>query len=130
MKRIYHPYWLWEDYKNGMWRKETKENENTLLYKAIDFTGNDIEYGDYMLKVLNEWPYVCEHNLSNISINRQAWIGHAACCLAINCPEYITRKAWGYLTEKQQYNANKKADYAIMIWEEKHFGDGNDCFLF
>jgi len=118
MKRIYHPYQDWEDYKNGMWRKETPENEKHLLDKAIDFTGNHEEYGAAMIRVINEWPVTCQHNLTDTTQNRKAFIGHAACCLAFKCPEYITREAWGYLTKKQQDDANKQAEKAIMLWEK------------
>lgn len=120
MKRIYHPYWDWEDYKAGMWRNISKEEETKYLSKAIEFTGNAELYGQWMLKVIELWPIACEHNLSATGINRQAWIGHSACCLAINCPEQVTRLAWHNLTQKQQDEANAKADYAIKLWEEKH----------
>lgn len=122
MKRQYHPYTLWEDYKHGMWRVETKENEKIFLDKAIQFTGDHLEYGSYMMRVAKEWKIACEHNLSDLSQNRRAWIGHAACCMAIRCPEYITRLAWGCLTDKQRYLANKMADKAIEWWESNMCG--------
>lgn len=120
MKRIYHPYQDWEDYKNGMWRKEKPENEKRLLDKAIDFTGNYQEYGAAMMRVVMEWPITCQHNLTDLTQNRKAFIGHAACCYAFGCPEYITREAWGYLTKKQQDDANKEAEKAIMFWEKRN----------
>jgi len=83
MNRIYHPYHLWEDWKFGMWRYTSEIEKAEYLQRAIEFTGNAELYGSYMLKVLDQWPYACEHNLSNRAINRQAWVGHAACCLAI-----------------------------------------------
>lgn len=88
MKRIYHPFWDWEDYKAGMWNKSKNKD---LLQKAIEFTGNAELYGSYMFRITDEWPISCEHNLTDLSQNRKAWLGHAACCLAIGCPEDITR---------------------------------------
>lgn len=120
MDRMYHPYWLWEEFKNGMWRNVTKEEEQEYLKKAIEFTGNDEMYGFYMMEVADNWIYSCEHNLSCTGMNRQAWIGHAACCLALGCPEHITRKAWWNLTQQQQDKANAKADKAIKYWEDNH----------
>jgi len=70
-----------------------------------------------MLHVANEWTYSCEHNLTDRSLNRRAWIGHAACALAFRCPEDIVRAAWSELTEQQQVEANAKADEAIRSWE-------------
>lgn len=120
MERIYHPYNVWEDYKNGMWRKETPENEKKLLDKAIDFMGNHEEYGAWMMRVIKEWPLTCQHNLTDTTQNRKAFIGHCACCLAFCCPEYITRDAWGYLTKKQQDDANRQAEKAIALWEKEN----------
>ncbi len=117
MKQKYHHYTLWEDYINGMWRVVDKEKEEEFLRKAITFTGNAELYGKYMLRVIKEWPISCEVNFTNPSTNHQAWIGHAACCIAMNCPEYITRQAWGHLTELQQQKANFKADQAISSWK-------------
>jgi hypothetical protein len=123
VKQKYYSYDKWEDYVNGMWRKVPLSEESKYLDEAIRFTGNAEEYGSYMLLVAKEWPISCEHNLTDISQNRKAWIGHAACCLAIKCPEYITRQAWGYLTKQQQDEANNKADIAISWWEENKCED-------
>ena len=120
IKQIFHPYEKWEDYKNGMWRKVIPSEEADFLTKAIAFTGDHILYGSWMMKVIVAWPIACEHNLSDCSINREAWVGHAAVSLAIDCPEYITRQAWWKLTEKQQNDANDQADRAIRQWEINH----------
>jgi hypothetical protein len=113
IQQIYFPYFLWEDWKYGMWRNIYGKEREDLLMRAIEFTGDYKLYGSYMLKVLDKMPYGCLVNLTNPAINHQAWIGHAACCLAINCPEDITRLAWHQLTQKQQDDANLEADKAI-----------------
>lgn len=116
MKRIWHPYDEWEDFQNGMWREVSQRDRADLLPKAIVFTGDADLYGSAMLRVIEEWPISCEQNLTDTGQNRRAWIGHAACALAIGCPEYITREAWGHLTQDQRDRANAKADYAIRRW--------------
>lgn len=108
-----------------MWRKVAPNEEALFLEKAILFTGNADLYGEYMVRAINEWPNGCEHNLSCTGMNRQAWIGHAAACIAINSPEYITRLAWWQLTQEQQDLANAKADTAIQIWENNYAKDKN-----
>lgn len=105
-----------------MWRIAPKPERETLLPLAVTFTGDAELYGSYMLKVLEQWPLTCEQNLSDMHQNRKAWIGHAACCLAIGCPEDVTRAAWGLLTEQQQIDANAKAQTAIELWETKYEG--------
>lgn len=125
MKQIYHHYSKWEDYNAGMWRKCSKLDEGKYLDDAIRFTGNAELYGEWMLKVIDQWPVACEHNLSDVDQNRKAWIGHAATCLAIGCPESITRMAWGYLSKEQQDSANAVADIAIRKWERGNGFGGN-----
>lgn len=118
-KQIFVHYKLWEDFHAGMWRKLVKHEEDSFRLSAIEFTGDHVKYGGAMLRVINEWPYTCMHNLSNPSINRRAFIGHAACALEINCPEYIVRQAWWRLTEDQRILADGQADNAIKIWEQR-----------
>lgn len=119
--RIYHHYETWEEFKAGMWRSVSPKEEKVFLSQAIVFTGNAVLYGSFMLRVVREWPISCEHNLSCTGMNRQAWVGHAACCLAIACPEHITRAAWHYLTEQQRGDANEQASIAIKTWEQERY---------
>ena len=118
LTRVYHPYWLWEEVDANMWGSVS--DRKSYLKKAIDFTGDHKKYGRFMLKVVEKWPFSCEHNLTDLSQNRKAWIGHAACAMAIGCPEDITRQAWGFLSEDQQEKANKKAEEAINLWEQNY----------
>ena len=117
MKRVYHNYRDWEEYHAGMWRILHGDEAKEYLDKAIAFTGDAELYGEWMLRVIEAWPISCEQHLTARSMNRQAWVGHAACCLAIGCPEEITRLAWHQLTQQQQDEANAKADAAIVAWE-------------
>lgn len=120
IRKIWHHYLKWEDYQNGMYRTLSGDEKREYLKTATDFTGNAELYGSWMLKVLEAWPVSCEQNLTDTGMNRRAWVGHAACCLATSCPEDITREAWGSLTQQQQDDANAKADQAIAIWESRY----------
>lgn len=73
----------------------------------------------FMQSVTTSWPVATQHNLSNRSMNRQAWLGQAACCLAEGVPEDATRFAWRTLTEHEQNEANAVADYVINKWEKE-----------
>jgi hypothetical protein len=117
IKAIWHPYWKWEESKYNMWG--TVENKEEYLNNAIEFTGNNELYGKYMGMVVDNWKYSCEHNLSKMNQNRRAWLGQAACALAMQCPEDIVRKAWGFLTDEQRRLANDHADKHIKRWEER-----------
>ena len=120
MKRIYHPFYKWEEVSAGMWESVSGKELAGHLARAIEFTGNAVLYGSFMLKVIKSWPYSCEHNLTDENINRKAWIGHAATALAIGCPEHITRMAWGRLSQQQQDDANAQAQSAINQWIKTH----------
>lgn len=102
-----------------MWRKECKEYEFTEIEKIIKFTGDHELYGDAMYNVSNTWIISCENFLSNKSINRRAYLGHAACCFSYGWPEYLVRRAWWNLSEKQRKLADNKAEIAIKQWELK-----------
>jgi len=120
-KKIYHPYWLWEENKFNMWG--SVDDKSTALHEAIKFTGDHKLYGSYMIKVVEQWKYSCENHLTDQNINRRAWVGHAACAMALSCPEDLTRKAWGYLTDEQRFLADREADSAIELWEELYIKD-------
>ena len=102
-----------------MWGDVTNVKE--WLERAIAFTSDHELYGSYMFKVIAEWPVSCENALTDSFINQRAWIGHAASALAMNCPEHITRKAWKYLSDEQQFLANKQAERAIQSWKNLYF---------
>lgn len=120
MTKIWHHFEKWEDYQNGMWRVVSGNERRRYLSRAVEFTGDAKLYGSYMKRVVKEWKTACEHHLTDVGSNRKAWVGHAAACMAINCPEDITRQAWGYLSKKQQDDANAEAENAIREWESAH----------
>ena len=58
-----------------------------------------------------------ENHLTNVSINRKAFLGHCAVFFKHQIPEYIVRKAWRNLTIKQQVLADNVAQQTIKEWE-------------
>jgi len=116
--RRFHHYSQWEEVASGMWRKVGPAERIKLLEDARVFTGDADRYGSWMMRVITDWPISCEQNLGFEGQNRQAWVGHAACCMALNCPEDVTRAAWWLLTQPQRDAANAVADKAIATWEE------------
>jgi len=90
-----------------MWRRVYGDDRQSFLAKAIEFTGDAVLYGEWMIRATEQWPISCSQNLSFSGQNRQAWIGHAACCLAVKCPEDITREAWWHLTDEQRTLAKR-----------------------
>lgn len=113
-ERVYHPVHLWEEIPANMWGNVSNKKE--FLAKAISLTGDHKAYGKYMRKVVQEWQYSCENALTDQNLNKRAWVGHAACAMALGCPEDITREAWKHLNKIQQERANAEADHAIKLW--------------
>lgn len=121
MKRIYNHYSTWEDWKSGILETNFNEKDTELLtYKAKSLLCNPKEFYNIGIKVISEWVFSAEQNLSNSSRNRQAWIGQACCCYKYKVPEYITKYAWRLMTFEQQEEANAIADDIIKLWEEKN----------
>lgn len=125
IKRIYHHYLDWEEVDHNMWGSVT--NRKSYLKKAIEFTGDHKKYGRFMMRVVGEWVYSCENALTDNYINKKAWVGHAACALALGCPEDITREAWKELTNEQQLLANKEAERAVQAWEYNYLKSRGLC---
>lgn len=117
-ERVWVPISLWEELDHNMWGSAV--NRKDMARKALIFTANHRLYGKYMRRVTNEWPNSCINALTDYNLNRKAWIGHAACALALRCPEDITRQAWGLLTNEQRTLANNEADRAIQAWEMRY----------
>lgn len=84
IKQQFVPYWEWEDYLNGMWRKLPKEDEPKFLSNAVEFTGDWVKYGAAMGEVIELWPRTMLNSLSNKSLNRRAFLGHCAVQFKIN----------------------------------------------
>lgn len=123
MKRVFHPYWKWEDYRNGMYdlvMEYTEIEEANLANLAKDLLSNPQVFENIALKVIAEWPLSAEINLSNKGRNRQAWIGQASCCYARKIPERITKLGWRLMSPDQQVEANRIADIVIKKWEEEY----------
>lgn len=120
MKQVYTPWWLWEDYHAGMWRKVPKDEEPLFLKSAIEFTGDHIRYGNAMWIVVNLWGNTMLNSLTDPSKNKRAFVGHCAAQYAINCPEYIVRQAWFKLTENQRILADEQAQNCINKWSKRY----------
>lgn len=116
MKRIYHHYRLWEDYKAGFYDIDNKKKENINL--VLDLFKDEEETEKQMSLVLSRWKYSCEHNLTNLSLNRIAYLGQAACCFYSGVPNLTTMYAWKLLDEGVKERSDKIAAKNILIWEQ------------
>lgn len=112
--QVFHHYTLWEDFKAGMWMPPTTGAEG----QAAAILSDPKVFGEAARVMVQEWPIAAEQNLTNPTVNRQAWIGQATCCHLAGVPESATRAAWWTLTDEERTIANGVADQVIREWEQ------------
>ena len=119
MKRLWHHYETWEDWRAGMFR-EIRDQwiADDLTRAAAGLLGNPPALESAMRYVAFHWPHAADQNLSNPSRNKQAWLGQAACCHAVGAPELLTKLAWWTLSVEQRTAANMVADRVLAEWRE------------
>lgn len=117
--RIFHPYEVWEDFREGMYKKTCFMDEAKMIADCEVTLSCPQWLEESMRFVAHAWKKAAEHNLSNTARNRQAWLGQAACCFSHGAPEYLTKIAWNNLTDEQRFAANGVADAVIADWEAK-----------
>lgn len=115
-KQVFYNHCFWEKDHSRMWKKLNGEEKNYAIKQSFKVMSDAEKFYTAMIKVIREWPIVCEHNFTNNSQNRRAWLGHAACCIAVGSPEETTRIAWWKLTQKQRDDADEIAELIIEVW--------------
>jgi len=118
--RMYHPYWRWEDYPAGFYNACSGEKKKELLLQVVELFSSSELTELYMNRVITEWKYSCEHNLTNESLNRIAYIGQAACCIYAEIPSTVTMEGWSLLTKEQQDKADSIAEKVLKKWKQEN----------
>jgi len=119
MERIYHHWEVWEDYKHGFYDNISGKNKELLLSKVVELFSSKELTEKYMKKVIKEWIFSCEHNLTNISMNRVAYLGQSACCLFAGCTSSIVMEGWHLVSKENRDIADSIAKNIINDWEKK-----------
>lgn len=120
MERIYHHYEKWEDHKHGFYDNVSGKNKKELINKVIEMFSDSELTKKYMRRVITEWKYSCEQNLSNSSMNKIAYLGQSACCLYANIPSTITMEAWSLVDKDKRNKADEIARNLIKEWEVQY----------
>lgn len=118
MKHKPYPYWIREDYQNGLYETSVAD-EGQHTEKVLKLFKSEYRTIKAMSAVINNWKKAVEHNLTNGSINKIAWLGQAACCYRFNTPDFVTKKAWWELTKDTRNRADKNARDLIEAYESK-----------
>jgi hypothetical protein len=121
MKRIFHPWNLWEDYKHGFYGGVEYQKDGTKeLYASLL---RDLPRFEAALQtILATWHYSCEHNLTNEALNRIAYLGQASCALIYNVPSNVSMSGFNLLSAEEQAAANAMAQKYLDLWIKEHEG--------
>lgn len=114
--RVFHTFDKWEAVPAGFFSpgiKGRKPDECEAEYAA--FLSNLIEFESAALAVFEHWPNSSEHNLTNSSMNRIAWIGQAAACFKRGLPATY-RGGFSLLSPEQQKAADLIALKCLNVW--------------
>lgn len=129
MKRIYHPWTVWEDYKHNFYGgvSEDFQRDNTLaLYASLL---RDLPRFEAALKVITtEWKYSCEHNLTHEGMNRVAYLGQTSCALVYKVPHTLSMSGYNLLTDAEKTGADGMAQKYLDLWLTQHHNEVlNEC---
>lgn len=117
MERIYHTWEKWECYPAGFYedKPEQEMTKREAEEKYRDFLSDSYLFGRTLERVITEWKFSCEHYLSNERMNRIAWLGQAAACVALGIPSCF-RGGFNMLSEYQKEEANQVALVTLNRW--------------
>lgn len=119
-KRVFHTFDKWELIKYDFYATHHKIWTKTQCeHKYIELMTDLKEFKRILNLVLVECKYSCEHNLTNNSLNRIAWLGQAGMAYKFNVPS-IYSKGWQLLNEEQQKQANNVAYEVLLTFLEKY----------
>jgi len=90
------------------------------VQKAISLLQNQLEFLKAIKAVCDSWPVSSRVHLSNTTINRRAYLGRAASCIAHGVNEATVAIAWQMLPEQDQDLANETAQRFINEWVVKY----------
>jgi len=119
-ERIYHRFEHWECFKAGFFKNVSGDEKKILSKKVTELFINPKKTEIFMRKVISEWIYSSEHNLTNISMNRVAWLGQSACCIYANVPYRVTMETWRLVPKEKQEIACNIAERLIKEYEKEH----------
>lgn len=114
--RVFHTYDKWECHKAGFYATTKEGMTKTECETAMrDLLADLPRFKKALDGVIAQWTRSCEHYLTNVAMNRIAWLGQAATCYALGIPA-VYRGGFYLLTAEQQESANKAALRALNRW--------------
>jgi ParB-like nuclease domain len=116
LSRIFHTFDKWEAVNAGFFAPGLKDRDKEECEQEYGaFLADKELFSSGIERVFKEWPNSCEHNLTNSSMNRIAWIGQAAACIVLGLPSAY-RGGFSQLPQDMQTAANMVALEHLNKW--------------
>lgn len=119
LERIYHTWDKWECYRAGFYEtrppKGMTDEEAEEKYREL--LSDPERFRSILRRVIKEWKNSCEHYLTNVNMNRIAWMGQSALAYELGIPSKY-RGGYNLLSEEQQKAADMVALDVINEWME------------
>lgn len=115
---------LWEDFKAGFYGYDF----NDFDYKhnaSIELLSDADEFYRIATEMTKEWKYSCEHNLTDPSINKIAYIGQASCCYSNGSPSELVKRAWWCIPKEKRDIADDVARRVLKEWGAEKIMEGS-----
>lgn len=113
--RIYHTFDQWECYPAGFYNNQPRERMEDPEGAYAEFLRDDDAFRVALGRVISEWPNSCAHYLTNANMNRIAWLGQAAACIARGIPAAF-RAGFHRLAKDEQLRADATALEYLNLW--------------
>jgi ParB-like chromosome segregation protein Spo0J len=114
--RVFHTHDKWECVKAGFYSSTVEgKTKEQYQHEYAAFLSDSEQFSEALVRVFEQWPNSCEHYLTNVAMNRIAWLGQAAMCVARGIPSQFC-SGFNLLTIEQQEQANETALTALNSW--------------
>jgi len=114
--RIFHTHDKWELVEYGFFNSNhPKLSVEQCKHKYKEFFKDLHLFKKLIYGAFEKCPNSCEHNLTNRSLNRIAWLGQAAISLKYQIPSVFC-SGYSLLSDEEQQSANDIAFVALNEW--------------
>lgn len=124
IKQVFYHFSKWEDFKAGLYNSSCERFEEKVNL-SVELLSSQEAFYTVAVEMFKKWPYSAEQNLTDNSINKNAWIGQASCCFNHQAPDYTTKEAWWKLDEETRAEANNTARKALRKWRSEYIMKGS-----
>ena len=126
IKRIWHNYTKWEDWKNGFYSNSKVDDDILANGRIVDLFESDDKFFHSACEVIEKWRNCIDYNLTNTASNRKSYLGQVVANYLWGYPSHYTAKVFSELDKETKKKANDIAELAINMYEEKYYNPNHE----